>query len=317
MGRGHGLVGDSIRVMSTKALAQRVGIHQQRMVRPSTIRIMDTDGAKRFIARVLTYGTVDDYSTMFGAGCFTESMAKRLPRITWAHDWAEPIGRWSLHEDTDDHLDLMGELDDFDAVPRARQAYAQLRSGTIDQFSVGFLPEADEMVDPAEVGGRKGIYRFTKGRLDEAALVLVGAVPGTELLAVRSAQRGRRLVQRTVYVPLAEAESVMQQLGLGQVTYDGALTALTNAAVELDADPETDEPETDAEPESGPTEEEAAAAALAEQEAADAAAAAEAEAAQLAADEQAAAAALAAEEAAELERLDAEAADALELVGKL
>src|SRR5215471_2396567 len=46
-----------------------------------------------FEATVMHYGIVDDYGTVFDPGVFTASLDKRLPRITWGHDWADVIGR--------------------------------------------------------------------------------------------------------------------------------------------------------------------------------------------------------------------------------
>jgi HK97 family phage prohead protease len=160
---------------------------ERRAIRPGAIRAVG-DG-KTFEAVVLVYNVIDSYNTRFRAGCFSESLAERLPRITWGHDWRDVLGRYVDYRDTDTELTLIGEFDDFDAVPRARQAAAQLLSGTIDQFSVGFERLADEMVDPDEVDGARGVVDITKGTLDEAALVLAGAVPGTHLVSIRS-QRG-------------------------------------------------------------------------------------------------------------------------------
>lgn len=157
---------------------------ERRMVPTREVRVAD-DG-HTLEAVVLVYNVIDDYNTRFRPGCFAESLNERMPRITWGHDWRDPIGRWVDYRDTDTELTLIGELDDFDAVPRARQASAQLASGTIDQFSVGFERLADEQVDPQLVDGMRGVVDITKGNLDETALVLVGAVPGTKLLAVRS-----------------------------------------------------------------------------------------------------------------------------------
>lgn len=151
---------------------------EHRSTRVAVVAPDDTPG--RFEAVVLRYGVVDDYGTRFRPKCFTASLEERLPRICWSHDWSEPIGRWVDYRDTDTELTLVGELDDFDAVPRARQAYAQLRSGTIDQFSVGFLRTGDEKASD-------GVVDITGGVLDEVSLVLVGAVPGTSLVSVRTA----------------------------------------------------------------------------------------------------------------------------------
>lgn len=188
--------------------------HESRVVPAGEVRVAD-DG-RTVEAVVLRYGVIDDYGTMFAPGVFTESLQARMPRIVWSHDWADPIGRWVDYRDTDTELTLIGELDDFDAVPRARQAAAQLASGTIDQFSVGFMRLADEAVDPDEVDGRRGIYRITKGQLDEASLVLRGAVPGTHLVAVRS----------PVQVSVDAAVDLARRMQAGEITSEEAKAAL-------------------------------------------------------------------------------------------
>lgn len=170
-----------------------------------------------FEAVVMNYGVVDDYDTIFDPGCFTESLNTRLPRITWSHDWSDPLGRYVDFKDTPETLTLIGEFDDFAAVPRARQAWAQLMSGTIDQFSVGFSDVSTELVED--------VVHFTKATLDEAALVLVGAVPNTKLVSVRSAGSG--LVRE---VPLETVIALAKKKSAGELTDDEAQAALELAA---------------------------------------------------------------------------------------
>lgn len=185
---------------------------ESRIVRPTEVRV--TGDGRTIEAVVLTYNAPDDYNTIFRPGCFAVSLEERMPRICWAHRWDEPLGRWVDYRDTATELTLIGELDDFDAVPRARQAAAQLESGTIDQFSVGFMRLADETVDPDEFDMR-GLTAITSGQLDEASLVLVGAVPGTKLLAVRSGT-----VSESAVIGLAK------QVAAGELTHDEAKAAL-------------------------------------------------------------------------------------------
>lgn len=177
--------------------------HEQRKVNAAEVRVPD-EGGRTFEAVVLRYNVVDDYDTRFVPGVFTESLEARLPRICWAHRWDEPLGRYVDYKDTDEGLTLVGEFDDFDAVPRARQAHAQLRSGTIDQFSVGFVRTQDRPADKDDAG-REGVTDIVRGILDEASLVLVGAVPGTSLVSVRQSFRSGVMMDDLVEIAKRKA----------------------------------------------------------------------------------------------------------------
>lgn len=203
------------------------------------IRMVGTSNSREFIARAIRYNVVDDYKTIWTPGTFTESMQTRMPRIAWAHSWQDPIGVYKeVVADTPDHLDLLGKLSDFEAVPRARQAYAQMQDGTIDNFSVGFgrqdwvqaqdLDAADKRAGASE--------RMTRATLDEVSPVLVGAVPGTALLAVRSA-RGK--------VDLDAVVELARRVKAGDLTVDEADEVVRMLAVEDPAAPVIlDQPDT-------------------------------------------------------------------------
>ncbi len=208
---------------------------EHRALRSTHIRVPD-DGGRTFEAVVLKYGVVDDYNTIFDPGCFTDSLETRLPRITWAHDWSDVIGRYVDYHDTPETLTLIGELDDFDAVPRARQAYAQLKSGTIDNFSVGFGRDKINEDDDGRI-------HFVKARLDEAALVLAGAVPGTKLVSVRS--RSGLSVMRQV--PEELVIDLAKKVAAGEMTKEEAAIALDLAGGEL-PDTKPNDPPTSVEP---------------------------------------------------------------------
>jgi len=201
------------------------------------IRALD-DKQGRFQARVMHYDVVDDYETEFAPGLFRESLEARLPRVVWAHDWSEPLGRYIDYEDGQEYLDLIGEFDNFEDVPRARQAYAQLKSGTIDEFSVGFMPLDGEMV----VRDGRDIFRFTRARLDEVSLVLAGAVPNTQLLAVRQGEI-QAVRSPVLSVPKDFAAQTILDLHAGKLDIADALQQIkTVATVE---EPPAEEENTD------------------------------------------------------------------------
>lgn len=206
-------------VMEANQMSAAMG-HETRTVRTSVE--MPADG-RTFEAKVMSYGIVDDYDTVFDAGCFTRSLEARMPRLTWGHDWTDLIGRVVDYKDTEDTLTIVGELDDFEAVPRARQAYAQLRSGTLDNFSVGFRR--------TETRDNDDRTHFVHATLDEVALVLSGAVPGTETLAVRSKLM---FVRNGLSVPEKTVIDLARLVAAGTLTKEEAGIALDLAAGEPD-----------------------------------------------------------------------------------
>lgn len=214
-------------------MTRRLG-YQHRQVPMHQFRALDNPN--QFQAVVLRYNVLDDYETMFEPGVFDASMDTRMPRVVWSHDWSEPLGRYISYVSTSKELTLTGEFDDFTKVPRAAQAHEQLRSGTIDQFSVGFLPQefAERQVPIGlESEQTKSVLAFTKGRLDEVSLVLVGAVPGTELLSVRIGQHPGRphIFLRGSTVDVDVAAGILLDLQGGKVDIADALMALKQSAV--------------------------------------------------------------------------------------
>jgi len=206
-----------------------------------------------FEAVVLNYNVRDDYNTEFRKGVFTDSLRQRMPRIAWGHDWRQIIGRWVAWTETETQLILRGELDlamiavyaadgetiinRLPAVPLAHQAYAQLQSGSVDEFSVGFIPQAYEEI--RDVDGEDDYIIFTRGRLDEVSLVLSGAVPGTRLLNVRSV----RLNVREPLVAKEEVAALILKLHSGEVDLADALSELKGMEPVADTDDSNDDPD--------------------------------------------------------------------------
>lgn len=233
--------------MTTKrtGVPRQPGAHDRRTAAAhAEVRVVGDGSAREFIARVVNYNVVDDYGTVWLPGCFTDSLATRMPVVAWAHSWQDPIGRYAeVVRDDSTALELLGKLDDFDAVPRARQAFAQFQSGTLDQFSVGFTRRTWHDLTPgAEVPGvdeatvarwrsEGGWEAMAKADLDEASPVLVGAVPGTALLAVRTAGM----------VDVDQVVDLARRVKDGEISQEEALTAVALLAGQP-ADDTGDEP---------------------------------------------------------------------------
>jgi len=204
-------------------------VNLERRTVHAEVRTSD-DSPGLFEAKVMRYDVLDDYRTVFDPEVFRESLEERLPRITWGHDWADVLGQYVDYKDTREHLELVGQLDldmidgtATPAVPRAHQARAQLRSRTITDFSVGFRRTKDGVYKDDD-----GVEHFRSARLDEVALVLAGAVPGTELLAVRNTKMVR--TQAGLVVPEETVVSLAKLIAAGELTREEANIALDLAA---------------------------------------------------------------------------------------
>ena len=202
---------------------------EHRAIRGAQIRAV-AEGGEHFIdLQIITPNVVDDYGSVWMEDCFDRSLDERMPTLAWAHDWSEPIGRgvsWS--REPGEGPVVRFRLDDFDAVPTARRAFAQVQSGTIDDCSVGFSNTARR--DPTEAerqqwpGAREVIESADD---DEVSLVLRGAVPGAKVVAYRSGERA-------VTVPIDAVTELARKVNAGELTEEDALTALDLLGVDDD-----------------------------------------------------------------------------------
>lgn len=162
---------------------------RKRESRRAELRAADVDGRPGVTLRVITPGVVDDFGTVWMADVFDEFLRSGgQPVLCWVHDWAEPLGPMVGYRTGAEGPELDFAFSDFEAVPAARRAHAQVSDGTIRDCSVGFARlewrEATESDKQQWPGAREVI---TKSGLDEVSLVLRGAVPGAKVLAFRSA----------------------------------------------------------------------------------------------------------------------------------
>jgi HK97 family phage prohead protease len=197
---------------------------------------------RRFWARVVNYDILDDYGTMFAPGVFAVALAERMPRLMFGHngwrDVAAVLGRAVEARDTPTGLDLLFEFDSPEFVPGVRQIAYQLLTGTLDQFSIGFVRTADE----------NGGVRITEARLPEVSVVVEGAVPGTATLSMHRsmfpAPGGPGPTRDAVdgHVDAATAGRIMARFAAGQVDLEQALGEIRAAAGVAAPDIPTDPP---------------------------------------------------------------------------
>lgn len=205
----------------------------KRETRRAAIRA--TSGPKPGVTlKAITPNIVDDFGSVFMADAFDASIKARMPVLCWGHDWAEPLGPAKTSRAADDGSpEIDFEFSDFEAVPMARRAHAQVSDGTILDCSVGFSdterrPPTDE--EKARWPGCTEV--ITKASLDEVSLVLRGAVPGAKVVSVRS---GAAQVDLDAVVDLA------RRVAAGEITQDEAQAAVDLLSTEPGETPEGDE----------------------------------------------------------------------------
>ena len=99
------------------------------------------------------WGVRDTYGTMFMKGCASRSINARGPNsnsnqkilMCWQHDPKDPIAQFVSITEDDYGLKARWRFDDPEAVPNAKRAYSQIRSGTINGYSIAFDYVWDKM----------------------------------------------------------------------------------------------------------------------------------------------------------------------------
>jgi HK97 family phage prohead protease len=208
-------------------------VSEHRRIRGVEVRADEIDGAPGVVLQTIRPGVVDDYGSLWNADVFDDSLGERLPVLCWAHDWSEPLGPGVDYEASDEGPRVRFRFSDFDAVPQARRAHAQVTDGTIRDCSVGFSNVTRRNPTEEETRSYPGVREvIERASLDEVSLVLRGAVPGAKVLAVRTKEGRMAAVDENVVVDLA------RKVSSGELTKEQA-----KAALDLVAGPDP-EPET-------------------------------------------------------------------------
>lgn len=208
---------------------------EQRRVRGG-LEVRSGDNGERIIRlKPITPNIVDDYGSVFMPDTFDASLTERQPTLVWAHSWQEPIGRGIDHGGEGDERWIEFRVDDHPDVPRARQAIAQVESGTLDDVSVGFSnTKRRPPTDEEEKRWPGAVEIIERAELDEVSLVLRGAVPGAKVLSLRSADG------RALSVPEDVMLDVAEKVATGELTEEAGRAFLRLVAD--DPDPGTPPP---------------------------------------------------------------------------
>lgn len=99
------------------------------------IKAEDTGAGKSFEAYASTFGNMDSYDDVIMPGAFTETLKKRKPKLAYQHDVTRLPGIIVAAEEDSNGLLVRGE---FLNTPLGLQVYEEVKSGAINQMSIGF-----------------------------------------------------------------------------------------------------------------------------------------------------------------------------------
>lgn len=149
--------------------------------------LVETDLDKRIVKGYLCrFGVRNEYGEKFVKGAFAKSIKERGPdssaryKVTflWQHDETDPLALFAVLREDD--YGLYFETKPLDDVANADRCITQIRSGTLNQFSVGFY----YIWDKIEYDEKDDSLVLLEADLMEGSVVTMGADSGT--YAIRS-----------------------------------------------------------------------------------------------------------------------------------
>lgn len=135
------------------------------------------------------FNNVDEARDMIIKGAFSKSINERGPQsntnrkvaFLWMHNMSEPLGR--ITSLTEDEKGLYFEAV-LDKIPQADRALDQMKSGTLNQFSIGYKYVWDKM----EYDEEKDCFVCKELNLFEVSVVTLGCNELTGFSGLKSQQ---------------------------------------------------------------------------------------------------------------------------------
>lgn len=154
----------------------------------STKVTVDTE-SRKISGYAAIWGNIDDANDMLVKGCCSRSIENRGPDsktnrkiiFLWMHDIDEPLGR--IVKLTEDDKGLYFEAE-IDKIPEGDRCLEQLKSGTLNQFSIGYM----YVWSACEWDSQEGCLVVKEINLFEISVVSLGCNDETEFLGMKSSQ---------------------------------------------------------------------------------------------------------------------------------
>lgn len=151
-------------------------------------RAAEVDDNRRIKGYLAVWNTRDDRGTAFVKGCFSKSLQERgvdstgkyKIKFLWQHNQSDPLSNFEVLREDETGLYFEAVPDE---VPSGDRAVMQVRSGTLNQFSVGF----NYVWDKIEWDDSTDTLMLKEVELYEGSIVTIPSNKDT--FAVRSAEQ--------------------------------------------------------------------------------------------------------------------------------
>ena len=135
------------------------------------------------------FGNIDKAGDVLVKGCFAKSIAEKGPEsqakdkiiFLWMHNMSEPLGKVLVLREDDHGLYFEAVVDEIELGDRA---IAQLKSGTLNQFSIGYRYVMDKCEWKEDNGTQ--YFECKELILHEISVVSIGCNGETEFLGFKS-----------------------------------------------------------------------------------------------------------------------------------
>jgi len=160
------------------------------LVRKNCLTVLKSASDEGMVeAFVSVYNLKDSHGERMRFGCYGESIARKMPKVAYFHNWNEllgkvieakeiPAGDLSLPESIREFGGLYVKCQFSMDVQKSRETFALIRDGVLDEWSVGYYEKG------REIEGED--YWVTATDLVEVSPVLRGSNPATATVSVKA-----------------------------------------------------------------------------------------------------------------------------------
>lgn len=189
--------------MKESKFKDRIGFQTKQL---EVLELDYNEESRKISGYAAVFGNVDKAGDMLIKGCFAKSIIERGPGSSandkiiflWMHNMSEPLGRITVLKEDEHGLYFEAEIDKIELGDRT---ISQLKSGTLNQFSIGYRYVWDkcEWVDD--------IFVCKELILNEISVVSIGCNGETEFLGFKGETDPYEVFQKEINEKLKGVEN--------------------------------------------------------------------------------------------------------------